>query len=1800
MNKIYALLTCALMSIELIGAQCCIDPNLIIKDESSQTVRFKISGSAINDLSDPRQGVCKVSVKFKHDYIGDLKMTLVSPSGQSVDLIGPTCPTTTTQNTSFDVSFVKCSVLPNPDPGFLGKWSNCQKWGILGNKTGIYHPSLGCLEDFNTGTVNGTWTLLIKDEEYFYEGVLERFCLEFCDKSGILCNPCDANAGSFDKNFLTYKFCKGDPNLIIQQKPIINGVPTNPLLYGYKYYVAENDKIIDFTSSLDMSKRPAGIYSICGVSYLLQDSTNLPKVGNPLSFSKISSDLQSGKFGICAELTSNCITVIINEIPKTTDLNIKICAKDTFRIGAKSFYATGVYKEVLQNENGCDSIINLNLSLTPLIVTIDPVQDLNCGRSNVVIDASKSSVPTNSTIKWITFDGNIVDITADSLKVTVNKRGSYKLVISNNNCADSLLVDIQNSTNVPELSIIRDTITCFKPNVTIKATTNKGGVTWKWLNDIGTTIGTNSDQLIGISGKYSVIVTDGNGCTNIISFRVPENKTLPKFSLSSTSITCRIDTAILKVKAASLISSYVWNKNNVFVSSDSIVTVVDTGIYTITAIGPNGCPLTKTLEVQSLIKKPDFRATVNEITCKDTVVRIRPVINVPLKLLEYYRNLPDTFYAKVFDPQVRKPGKYNVRVVDTADCVLDTFVEVFENVERAKFTLSAKNLACNDDSVQIHLMYLSNPGNQIDYNWIGPIGFSSVIQDPWARERGIFKVSVTLPNGCVTIDSILVEEDTTRPRIQMMTDSLTCIKNKARITTQVKDAVKYSWEGPNNFKSDSANLEIFEEGFYKLTVTASNGCTSERTAEVVKDTLPPFSSFKLDTLNCLKPQIILKPNYNVAIDSVHWSLNNSTFSIDSTPVTSTPGLYTLYGQGKNGCITSDTMRVLIDTVRTPMVLLSDTLTCLKKSAQIGPDPIIGGTIYRWATPWKDTLFSPALSIENGGTYYLQVTEKNGCITELKGEVVALTNPPKVNFSVDTITCRNPIAKITSNSTDNNLKYYWFKADSTDTDSVNLFTQIPGKYYVTVTNEYGCELEKVLDIKSFIKVLKFNFTDTFFNCNNKNLNFIDFNTSDILSDFYWISPARDTIRSKRVNNVLGGDYQFHSIDPNGCEFRKRVQIIYDTIPPLFTAFSIDTVNCINKTLGSNIKLLDNTATVSWTGLNPIFNSTVLNPVFPAPGQYTLSIQNRNFCKKDTTISIIVDTILPQFIILADSITCKNSRSTVKVESPDKNLIIKWVNLSTFDTTTINPLKSITGDRYKVIVLNPFNKCELSRDHQVVIFKEPPVVEVNNFTLRCAEDSIEIFATSSCSPATYFWRTPSNQVIDSIARPHMRDTGKYELTFVCEATGCDTNIVFYIDRKDVPPVVSYKTDELSCKKDSIYITLTTGVTDTLFEWKGPNNFVSTEKNPVITSPGQYIIKVSNSFGCSKDTTITIGIDSLSPQISLLQLDTLRCDSNTVRILAIDNSILNPKTYSWTSSDGTIANAIKDKAIVTKEGTYRVTVRDTVNGCITIKDLQVVESSDPIDASVINSKGISCPGRTDGKIEIRNVFGGSPSYQYSINNGGYSQNTEFAGLAPDVYTIRIKDKWGCRYDTSVVVADKAPLELEILRDTVISSGESVKLQILTNVKDIFSSEWTPSDNLSCDNCIDPIASPLATQTYELVLIDSNGCEVRDRVTIEVLTDLNIFIPTVFSPNGDGINDVLDLIAQKGIVLIESYRVYDRWGALVFEKSNFDPSTSNHGWNGSFNGQILNPGVYIYQIVGRSKIGDKVSKFGDVTLLR
>jgi len=228
---------------------------------------------------------------------------------------------------------------------------------------------------------------------------------------------------------------------------------------------------------------------------------------------------------------------------------------------------------------------------------------------------------------------------------------------------------------------------------------------------------------------------------------------------------------------------------------------------------------------------------------------------------------------------------------------------------------------------------------------------------------------------------------------------------------------------------------------------------------------------------------------------------------------------------------------------------------------------------------------------------------------------------------------------------------------------------------------------------------------------------------------------------------------------------------------------------------------------------------------------------------------------------------------------------------------------------------------------------------------------------------------------------------------------------------------------------------------------------------------------------------------------------------------------------------------------------------------------------------------------------------TWKWDLGNGRSSSSQDITSVYSQTgnYTITLEaaNRLGCKDTTSKTIS-VAPLPVITMGpDPVIPVGTGINLPVTySNTMRIYN--WTPTNNLNCADCAFPFANPKFTTRYKVAVTDSNGCKATSDVTVRVVcNNKNYFVPNTFTPNGDGVNDVF-YPRGASIDRIQSMRVFNRWGQIVFEKKNFTVNSIMEGWNGTFQGKPANADTYVYIIEYLCENAEIVTYKGNVTLLR
>ena len=193
---------------------------------------------------------------------------------------------------------------------------------------------------------------------------------------------------------------------------------------------------------------------------------------------------------------------------------------------------------------------------------------------------------------------------------------------------------------------------------------------------------------------------------------------------------------------------------------------------------------------------------------------------------------------------------------------------------------------------------------------------------------------------------------------------------------------------------------------------------------------------------------------------------------------------------------------------------------------------------------------------------------------------------------------------------------------------------------------------------------------------------------------------------------------------------------------------------------------------------------------------------------------------------------------------------------------------------------------------------------------------------------------------------------------------------------------------------------------------------------------------------------------------------------------------------------------------------------------------------------------------------------------------------------YSVVVSNGSCSASDSVKVIVDPMPIGTACCSATI-TLGSDTTLSVAPVVKGN-TYDWIPAAGLSCNTCPNPTASPTVTTTYYVTITDSDGCVKKDSITINVNEECGqLFVPNAFSPNGDHEND-LECIYGNCIETID-FAIFDRWGNEVFHTTD-----AKQCWDGKYNGTLMNTAVFVYTLEVTLNNGDKISKKGNITLVR
>jgi gliding motility-associated-like protein len=550
------------------------------------------------------------------------------------------------------------------------------------------------------------------------------------------------------------------------------------------------------------------------------------------------------------------------------------------------------------------------------------------------------------------------------------------------------------------------------------------------------------------------------------------------------------------------------------------------------------------------------------------------------------------------------------------------------------------------------------------------------------------------------------------------------------------------------------------------------------------------------------------------------------------------------------------------------------------------------------------------------------------------------------------------------------------------------------------------------------------------------------------------------------------------------------------------------------------------------------------------------------------------------IVADNYTWDfgDGSATTTVESPTHTFTEPGIYTVTLHAN--NPQSCVTDDTFtkKIYVFSALEPQLATNDTIICLFQSVDLtVDVTN-TLPGA-------LSYSWSPANAVIGNPNQQsvTVNSFLSQDFTVTVTHTDAMCSSSADADIHIAVF------DPILFdlANNDTVICKGETMQL-VATGDTIFTYQWTpdlemGTPNAMVTSLTP--TESREYMLTVTYSNCLPHQSTVRVDVEPV-PEVNLGPDRTI-CSYDTIQMFAaVLPSTFNNYTFTWepaaSLTDATVQAPVfsadqTSNVYVTVKTPAGCTGRDTMTVTVYPGDFMEV----PVDTGI-------CP-----PAEVQLLAKGAAQYKWTPSYGLSADDVADPIASPETsttYTLIGTSEHQC-YDTHLVRVNVYPQAvLELPEEVSIWPGESYQIDPGGNCLYF---DWYPSSGLNNAKISNPLASPEVRTRYFVTATTENGCALRDSIDILVHLESALDMPNAFAP-GSGTNNTFK-VSKRGIAQLRYFRVYNRWGNLVFETNDI-----NQGWDGRYKEKEQPTGVYVYSIEAITNTGNIFSKNGNVTLIR
>ncbi|MBX3165504.1 MAG: gliding motility-associated C-terminal domain-containing protein [Bacteroidetes bacterium] len=1077
------------------------------------------------------------------------------------------------------------------------------------------------------------------------------------------------------------------------------------------------------------------------------------------------------------------------------------------------------------------------------------------------------------------------------------------------------------------------------------------------------------------------------------------------------------------------------------------------------------------------------------------------------------------------------------------------------------------------------------------YSWLLPGGWTgtsttNIINVTAGANSGAIYVTAITSQTCPAIISASLDVTVIpTPTISVSSTSALCNGQSGMLTAS--GANTYTWYPANFSGSSFSDNPLVSTSYTVIGMTAIGNCTAQATAMI---NVPPILQVTITPNSptiCAGNPATFTANASGGVGGFTYLWQGITNGNTYTATQNTAGnyVYTVIVTDNNACAASKTTNITF--IANPNLTITPSQSiCPNVSATLN---VSGANTYTWS---QNNVVSNSVVVSPSVQSIYSVTGTNilGC-ESTETTQVSIWQLPTLVFTTYSITCANlGSATVSASGGIGSYNYTWQPTGQINSVAINLN---PNTYTVFVHDVgTGCYTDSMVTFSPLVPLTgNLNHTGSFLchGATTGTANFSNLNGGSGNENYVW-SNGVTTHTNFSPNNLSAGNWSVTVSDAlTGCQIFSVFTI---TQPPALT-LNVASSNA-NICTGYNFTLVANASggvgaySYSWLSAPASGSQFTVTPSNAGIHTFTANAYDYNNCFISTTINVNVVSPPSLTISLSSPSMCaqafSGSANTITLTSGGANSYTLQTPNQVASTHSLNPVSELNSQPPYVptglataTLFGSNGVCTVSTTANFSVIPNP-TVSVNNPTpVICAGQS---YTYTSQGASSYTWSslTPNSTLYTygniAVTNPSINSV----FSVVGGSLGCLSPLVTTsITVNSIPEVFVTPTQSYVCIGNSIELKAS-GTVGNSYSWlpnKDLNQDVGSSvfANPQVQQTYTVIASLNN---CTNAAVATVSIKPLpNPNIQLIKNG--KCVNDSIVLKGSGGM-----AYQWIAPNGQTLWGFEELRIKANHesfsGTYTLTVYDMYS-CANSKTQNV--TINPLPTGVIKAE------KFEGCVPLCNEYIFIPSnsaaqlmnVNWNINNKFFSgNNISYCFNTAGTHSIQanVRDENSCANSivTQVIVYPKPKADFSYTPKEPIENMDWVKFENTSTGAEKFDWNFSVINQSSTEK--NPSILYENTGTYLAALVVKSDKQCVDTIVkvINVKTDFSMYVPNVFSPNGDNLNDVFKPVVRGEL----EYRLYvfDYWGEKIF-----DTKDTNAGWDGTFKGEDCKVGIYVWKLI-------------------